>query len=67
VDRAVGDGPQTVTKHGREAVVVLSVTDYKKLLVQQKNIADFFSASPLADSGIDLTRSIDAQFRKLDL
>ena len=67
VDKAVGDGPQTVTKHGREAVVVLSVTDYRKLLVHQNNIVDFFVSSPLIHSGIEFPRSSDASSRRVDL
>ena len=31
VDKALSEGPQKVTRRGRDAVVVLSITDYKKL------------------------------------
>jgi prevent-host-death family protein len=31
VDSAIADGPQVVTRHGREAVVVMSVEDYRRL------------------------------------
>jgi antitoxin Phd len=67
VDKAVGDGPQTVTRHGREAVVVLSVKEYRKLLSHQHDLVDFLSSSPLANSGIDLTRSPDARARDIEL
>ena len=63
VDKAVGDGPQTVTRHGREAVVVMSVNDYKKLLVNKKDLVDFFSSSPLVESGLDIDRSNDSNHR----
>jgi prevent-host-death family protein len=66
VDKAVGDGPQTVTRHGREAVVVMSVNDYKKLLVNKKDLVEFFSSSPLVESGLDFDRSIDSHHRGIE-
>ena len=37
VERAQQEGPQIVTKHGKEAVVVLSVDDYKKITKPKEN------------------------------
>lgn len=31
VERAVSEGPQVVTKHGRETVVVLDIAEYRRL------------------------------------
>lgn len=31
VERAIKDGPQVVTRHGREVVVVLDIEEYRKL------------------------------------
>jgi antitoxin Phd len=31
VEKALAEGPQYVTKHGREAVVVVSAAEYRKL------------------------------------
>ena len=31
VDRAVAEGPQVISRHGRETAVVASVRDYRKL------------------------------------
>src|SRR4051812_39748319 len=55
-------GPQRVTKHGREAVVVLSAEEYARLAMSEArkgSLADFFAASPLRGSGIDLNRPRD--------
>ena len=55
-------GPQHVTKHGREAVVVLSAEEFPRLTEGQAskgNLVEFFAASPLRDSGIDLNRPRD--------
>jgi len=38
VEKATKSGPQVVTKHGEEAVVVLSVAEYKKLLKPNMNL-----------------------------
>jgi prevent-host-death family protein len=37
--------PQTITVRGKEAVVVLSCDDYRKLAAPKKNIADFLRGS----------------------
>jgi len=55
-------GPQRVTKHGREAVVVIDAEEYARLAATEPrkgSLADFFAASPLRDSGIDLERPRD--------
>jgi len=31
VERAVGEGPQVVTRHGREVVVVIGMDEYRRL------------------------------------
>ena len=55
-------GPQRVTKHGREAVVVIPAEEYARITAPQRrpaNIVQFFAASPLRDSGIELDRVRD--------
>lgn len=34
IAEAVGEGPQVITKHGRDVAVVLSAADYEKLQVK---------------------------------
>ncbi len=43
VDKAQHNGPQIVTKHGKDAVVVLSIDEYKKLIKPKVNLVNFFS------------------------
>lgn len=57
VERAQHDGPQIVTKHGKETVVVLSVDEYKRLIRPKTDLVQFFQSSPLAGEDIELTRS----------
>lgn len=57
VDRALKDGPQEITKHGKKTAVIISMSDYKRLKARKGNLADFFRKSPLA--GIDINRRKD--------
>jgi prevent-host-death family protein len=59
VEKAIALGPQTVTKRGKETVVVLSVEEYKKLTKPKSDLVDFFKNSPLHDIDIDLERDKD--------
>ena len=55
-------GPQRVTKHGREAVVVLPAEEYARLAQSEAHkgsLADFFASSPLRGLGMDLDRPRD--------
>ena len=56
VNLAKSIGPQIVTKHGKEVAVVLSFSEYKKLIKPKTNLAKFFQQSPLADVELDLDR-----------
>lgn len=57
VEKAQHNGPQVVTKNGKDAVVVLSIDEYKKLIKPKTSLLDFFHSSPLAKEDLDLTRS----------
>src|SRR6266496_1257874 len=51
IDQAQSKGPQTITKHGRTAAVVVSVEEWERKSKRRGNLAEFFAASPLRDSG----------------
>ncbi len=57
VDKAQHNGPQVVTKHGKDAVVILSIDEYKKLIKPKTNLVKFLQSSPLTKEDLDLTRS----------
>lgn len=68
VDKAMHDTPQFVTKHGSQAVVVLSYETYQAFVRPSDDLVDFFASSPLVDESEepltferekDLPRSID--------
>ena len=57
VDEAIKHGPQIITKRGVETVIVLSYTEYHKMMLSQKKLSDFFRESPLAKTELDLTHN----------
>lgn len=59
VRKAREEGPQVITLHGRDAVVVVSANEYGKLSRPRGSLVDFFRKSPLEGVGLDLTRSRD--------
>jgi len=56
VDKARRDGPQVVTKHGKESVVIIAVEDYQKLKKPASDLISFLKESPLSGINLDLTR-----------
>lgn len=56
VDKAHNDGPQFVTKHGKESVVILAVEDYQKLSKPKSDLLSFFKSSPLSGINLDTAR-----------
>ena len=46
VQKALDEGPQTVTRRGQEAVVVLSVEDYKKLEAGRASLLEVLMSGP---------------------
>ncbi|MEE9446995.1 MAG: type II toxin-antitoxin system Phd/YefM family antitoxin [Arenicellales bacterium] len=57
VDNAMHNKPQFVTKHGNNAVVVLSFVDYKKIIKPKTNLVTFLINSPLSEIDIDTSRN----------
>ncbi len=66
VRKATEEGPQTVTKHGKDSVVVLSVDDYRKLEQPKTSLVEFFQKSPLSEVELDLERDKTPP-RRIDL
>ncbi len=56
VRKANQEGPQTVTKHGKDSVVVVSAEEFKKTEQSKDSLIDFFRHSPLASVDLDLDR-----------
>ncbi|WP_448215755.1 type II toxin-antitoxin system Phd/YefM family antitoxin [Endozoicomonas sp. 2B-B] len=50
VEKACNEGPQFVTKHGDNAVVVISYDDYQRMALPENNLVDFLRSSPFAST-----------------
>lgn len=56
VNKALKEGPQTVTRRGEEVVVILSKGEYEKIKQAQTGLLEFFRRSPLVGIELDLER-----------
>ncbi len=54
VENALTQGPQTVTRHGEPAVVVVAASEFRKTKARKKSILDLFE--PLRGVELDLPR-----------
>jgi len=59
IDRALRQGPQTIMRRGKRAVVVVSAEEWERRTRRRGNLAEFFAASPLRGSQLDLDRPRD--------
>ncbi len=66
IEKANSEGPQTITRNGRRAAVLVAVEEWERRTKRQGTLADFFAASPLRGSGIKLDR-LPVRLRKVDL
>jgi len=67
--KARTEGPQRITRQGREAVVMVAEEQYERLVGksrQPKSLVEFLRASPLVGLDLDLTRD-RSPARDLDL
>ena len=61
--RARTEGPQVVTRQGKEQVVVLPAEQFAQLtkrVRQRKSLVKFFAESPLTRVKLDLNRDVDS-------
>ncbi len=56
IDQALTSGPQVITRHGKETVVIVPAASWREASGQTGNLADFFLNSPLRGENIDLER-----------
>ena len=61
VQRALLEGPQRITRHGKETVVVVSADQYARLTAPAVSLVEFFRTSPLAET----LREHDMDFERL--
>lgn len=66
VDTAIQRGPQWVTRHGEEVVVIVAARDFRRMNRPAGSLVDFFQHSPLRGVDLKLERSKDIG-RRVDL
>jgi prevent-host-death family protein len=59
IEHARKEGPQTITRRGRRAVVVVDAEEWERKTRRSGTLADFFAASPLRGSRLKVHRSKD--------
>jgi len=57
IDRALREGPQTVTRHGKAVAVLVPVDEYRRLRTGGKSLKALLAAAPL--EGVEFPRSQD--------
>src|SRR5260370_6872723 len=66
IDPAIAEGPQTITRNGRKAVVVVSAREWERKSKRQGNLAEFFASSPLRGARLRIRRS-EVKARRIKL
>jgi prevent-host-death family protein len=59
IARARSNGPQTITRRGRDAVVVVSAEEWERKTKRTSNLAEFFAESPLRNADVQIERAKD--------
>ena len=59
IERAQLHGPQTITRHGRAAAVIVAAKQWERKTKRTGNLAEFFAASPLRGSTLNVERIQD--------
>ncbi|MFZ3342736.1 MAG: type II toxin-antitoxin system Phd/YefM family antitoxin [Terriglobales bacterium] len=54
IEKATHEGPQTITRNGRRAAVLVAAHEWDRKTKRKGTLADFFAASPLRGSGLNL-------------
>jgi len=58
IDEACQQGPQIITRHGRERAVLLSIQDYRSLTAHKPRFNDYLLGGPKTDN-FEVPRSRD--------
>ena len=66
IDRALEEGPQTITRSGRKAVVVVAAEQWERKVKPQGTLLEFFRNSPLRGARIEIKRAKGGA-REIDL
>jgi prevent-host-death family protein len=65
LNRAMSEGPQTITRNGRTAAIVVGAEEWQRKTQRVGTLAEFFASSPLREGGLKLPRR--TRPRRVDL
>ena len=54
IEKAKSEGPQTITRNGRRAAVLVAAEEWERKMKPKESLVEFFAKSPLRGSGINL-------------
>ena len=57
IEKAIHDGPQVITRHGVETVIIVSIQEYQLFSAPKTGLVEFFRSSPLCGVSLDLERN----------
>ena len=66
IERAMAGEPQTITRNGKTAVVVVAADEWKRRTERKGTLAEFLAASPLRGAGVEPKR-MKGRLRDVDL
>ena len=66
IDRAQANGPQTITRNGKKAAVIVAADEWERKTKRRGNLAEFFASSPLRGSELKVKRA-HGRARKIEL
>ncbi|WP_024806181.1 type II toxin-antitoxin system prevent-host-death family antitoxin [Nocardia sp. BMG51109] len=66
IDTVEREGPQVISKHGREVAVVVAVDEWRRKAHRKGNLAEFFAESPLRGADLEIERA-DVRLRDIEL
>jgi len=59
--------PQIISVRGKETAVILSISDYQKLVRPRQTFYDFIQGSPLRDFNLELPPRLPEEMRNINL
>ena len=66
IDKALTEGPQRISRRGKDTVVLVTEAAWESRGVRRENLADFLARSPLRGSGLKI-EPIQGGLRDVDL
>lgn len=66
IDKVIHDGPQAITRRGKEVAVVVSIEEWHRKANRSGSLAEFLAGSPLRDSDLEIDR-VDIPARDIAL